>query len=393
LLESFLFLFTAIIGFVTLALLLRSYRSNPFCNFFLVLIISIVFFRFFIHGSYHLGLQSVIKPVTDENSIFYLILVPCFYLYYKYLTIQVKSYDLKDLKHLIIIVFFYLINAIEALDDSIIFYFGRFTNFFFVLLFIMFYLVIAFNLLRTKIWFRTTLLLNKDHFSLIKNWTIFFYIINILSGIMLLISLFQEFRDGTSVSGKTMAIFSLVFWLFIFFKILISPEILFGLPILNSTLLKYNEIVSENKEIVATPDDNWILETSSKKTTQDERLQEKIRANIKNYIHEVDQLSTAKLIFRNPKISQSDIAEKLGVPASHIVYLFKYHSKISFSEYRMNSRIQDAKALIKEGFLNTETFESLAYKTGFASYNPFFIAFKKITTYSPQEFIKLNKNN
>ncbi|WP_223446655.1 helix-turn-helix domain-containing protein [Polaribacter litorisediminis] len=208
---------------------------------------------------------------------------------------------------------------------------------------------------------------------------------------MVLISLFQEFRQGIGASGKTMAIFSLVFWLVIFFKILISPEILFGLPILNSTLLKYNEIVSEKKEIVTTPDDNWILETSSKKTTQDEKLQEKIRANIKNYIYEVDQLSTEKLIFRNPKISQSDIAEKLGVPASHIVYLFKYHSKISFSEYRMNSRIQDAIELIKEGFLNTETFESLAYKTGFASYNPFFTAFKKITTYSPQEFLKLKQ--
>jgi len=55
---------------------------------------------------------------------------------------------------------------------------------------------------------------------------------------MFLISLYQEFKEGISASGKTMAIFSLVFWLFVFFKILISPEILFGLPILNSTLLK-----------------------------------------------------------------------------------------------------------------------------------------------------------
>jgi AraC-like DNA-binding protein len=208
---------------------------------------------------------------------------------------------------------------------------------------------------------------------------------------MFLISLYQEFKEGISASGKTMAIFSLMFWLFVFFKILISPEILFGLPILNSTLLKYHESESENNEIVSSNGDNWILETTSKKNIQDEKLQEKIRANIKNYIIEVDQLSTENLIFRNPKITQSDIAEKLGVPASHIVYLFKYHSKITFLEYKMNSRIQDAIKLIQEGFLNTETFESLAYKTGFASYNPFFTAFKKITSCSPQEFIKLKK--
>lgn len=389
--ESFLFLLTAIIGFVTLALLLRSYRSNPFCNFFLVLIISIVFFRFFIHGSYHLGLQTFFKPLEGNNSIFYLILVPSFYLYYKYLTIQVKSYNFKDLKHIIIVLLLYLINSIEAIDQSFIFYFGPFTNFFFVFLFILFYLYIAFNLLKKKIWFRTNLLLNNEHFNLIKNWTIFFYVFNVLSSIMFLISLYQEFKEGISVSGKTMAIFSLMFWLFVFFKILISPEILFGLPILNSTLLKYHESESENNEIVSSNGDNWILETTSKKNIQDEKLQEKIRANIKNYIIEVDQLSTEKLIFRNPKITQSDIAEKLGVPASHIVYLFKYHSKITFLEYKMNSRIQDAIKLIQEGFLNTETFESLAYKTGFASYNPFFTAFKKITSCSPQEFIKLKK--
>lgn len=387
--ESFLFLITAIIGFVTLALLLRSYRSNPFCNFFLVVIISIIFFRYFIHGSYHLGLQTVFKPLTGYHSIFYLILIPCFYLYYKYLTIQVKSYNLKDLKHLIFIIILFLINALDVFRDSFIFYFGIITNFFFVAIFILFYLTLTFSLLRNKIWNKKNLLLNNEHYNLIKSWTLFFFTFNTLIALVLLLSLYREFNEGASLSGKTMAIFSLLFWLVIFFKILISPEILFGLPILNKTLLKFNGVEAENKEIVLTLNSNWILETIATNNNQDQRLQNNIRANIESYIYEVDKLSTEQLIFRNPKISQSDIAENLGVPASHIVYLFKYHSKISFSEYRMHSRIKDAIGLINEGFLNTETFESLAYKTGFASYNPFFIAFKKITSHSPQEYIKL----
>lgn len=387
-LESFLFLFTGIIGFVTLAIMLKSYRSNPFCNFFLVLIISIVSLRFFIHGCYHLDLQSTFKPVTGSYSIFYLILIPCFYLYYKYLTIQVKSYNIKDLKHVIFVVFLFLINSIDVLENSFIFYFGPMTNLFFVAIFILFYLILTFKLLSQKIWFRKKILLNTEHFDLIKNWTIYFSIINALCGLLLLVSLHKEFNNGISVSGKSMAIFMLLFWSFIFFKILISPEILFGLPILNRTLLKFNDALPQNKEAVLITSNNWILETTVDKSNQDKRLQENIRANIESYINEVEKLSAEKLIFRNPKTSQSYIAEILGVPVSHIVYLFKYHSKISFSEFRMSSRVQDAIALIKEGFLNTETLESLAYKTGFSSYNPFFIAFKKITKFSPQEYPK-----
>ena len=57
----------------------------------------------------------------------------------------------------------------------------------------------------------------------------------------------------------------------------------------------------------------------------------------------------------------------------------------------MSSRIKDALSLIDDGYLKRNTLESLAYKTGFSSYNPFFSAFKKITGLSPQEYIKSNK--
>lgn len=384
-------MFTGIIGFVTLALMLRFYKSNPFCNFFLILIFSIISLRFLIHGSYELGLQTILKPDRGLYSLLFLSIVPASYLYYKHLTLQEKGSKIKDLKHLIFIVVLFVVNSIESLDNSFIFYFGSFTNFFFITIFILFYLVLIFNLLSKKIWFKKIHELNKEHFKLIKNWTILFFIINILNSLMVLISLYTEFNKGLAVSGKTMAIFSLVFWLVIFFKILISPEILYGLPILNKTLLKFKEPTPETEEVILITGNHWVLETNAKKNSQDQRLQKNISTDIESYIQEVDKLSTEKLIFRNQKTSQSHISEKLGVPTSHIVYLFKYHSKITFSEYRMNSRIQDAISLIEKGFLNTETFESLAYKTGFSSYNPFFIAFKKITSYSPQDYIK-NKN-
>lgn len=369
--------------------MLRFYKSNPFCNFFLIFIFSIISSRYLIHGSYQLGLQSFLKPDKGLYSLLFLTIVPASYLYYHHLTSIEKEYNFKDLKHLIFIVILYVINSIKALDDSFLFYFGPITNFFFIAIFILFYLVMIFNLLSRKIWFTNNIQFNKEHFKLIKNWTISFFTINTLGSIMVLVSVYTEFSKGEDVSGKTMAIFSILFWLFIFFKILISPEILYGLPILNKKLLKFNvDVVDEIQKNEVATGSNWVIDISDVKSDQDQKLQEKIRENIESYILEVDKLSEETLIFRNQKASQSDIAEKLGVPTSHIVYLFKYHSKISFSEYRMNSRIQDAINLIQNDFLNKETFESLAYKTGFSSYNPFFTAFKKVTNFSPQEYVK-----
>jgi len=391
LIDSFLFLFTGIIGIVTLALMLRFYKSNPFCNLFLILVLSIVSIRFFIHGSYNLGLQTVLKPDRGLLSILFLIIVPSSYLYYKNLVFQINTFNYKDLKHLIFIIFLFVINSIDGLRDSFIFYFGSYTNFFLISIFLVFYLTLIFRLLSKNIWFQKILLLNNSHFKLIKNWTFYFFTIHVLSSFAVLASLYIEIKSGETPSGKSMAVFLLFFWIFLFFKILISPEILFGLPILNKTLLRFNDTISENNETLKPITDNWVLETKCAKSNQDQKLEEKITKNISSYIQEVDKLSLEEHIFRNQKTSQNNIAEKLGVPTSHIVYLFKYHSKASFSEYRMQSRIKDAIELINEGFLNNETFESLAFTTGFSSYNPFFIAFKKITTFSPQDYIKVNK--
>lgn len=389
-LESFLFLFTGIVGAVTITLMITSFKSNPFYNIFLLIIISIISIRFLIHGSYVIGLQSMIKPDKGPLSIFYLIVVPCFYLYNKHLVLEEKTHTFKFLKHLIFIVFLYVINVNTTIKESFIFYYGNATNFVLISLFLILYLSLLFNLLSEKIWFKKDLQINDKHFSLFKNWTVYLFLINLLIATNLLISIYYEVYSGQTLSGKSMAFISLLFWLFIYFKILISPEILYGLPILNEKLLKFKNSETDN-EIPSTPlgiTDHWILETKTQKSDQDLKLQEKIESNIRSYIKEVDRLSYENNIFRSPKTSASDIAKELGLPASHIVYLFKYHSSLTFSEYRMLSRIQDSINLIHDGYLNRNTLESLALKIGFASYNPFFVAFKKITSLSPQDFLK-----
>ncbi|MDO7174138.1 helix-turn-helix domain-containing protein [Mariniflexile sp. AS56] len=389
--ESFLFLFTGIIGLVTITIMITSYRSNPFYNAFLLLIISIVSLRFLVHGSFEMGLQHQISPDQGPQSLFFLVVIPAFYLYYKNLVLQNKTYDVKDLKHLIFIVLLFICNTHSFITDSFIFAHRRIINLTLVAGFILFYLGRIAKFLSKNIWFKKGLLINNTQFRLVKNWTICLFTQNFLATITLLISIYTEVSAKSNLSGKSLGVLLLLYWLFIYFKILTAPEILYGLPILNKKILKFNLPEEDHSQPEILKNENWILDVNDTKNDPDLKLQEKIMSNIVSYIQEIDRLSVDEFIFRNPKAAPADIANKLGVPTSHIVYLFKYHSSSTFSEYRMHSRIKDSIHLIEQDYLKTNTLESLAYKTGFASYNPFFSAFKKVTNHSPQDYLKSTK--
>lgn len=386
-LEALLFLFTGIIGLITILLMIKSYKSNQFFNIFLILIFVITSLRFLIHGSYKLEFQSYFKPDSSAYSFLYLIVVPCLYLYFKNLIRGEKSFNFNDLKHFIFIVIIYAINTISVVRDSFIFFYDALTNVILITLFFIFYIWQIFKLLNDNLWSKKDIQVHSAHYNLVKNWTIYIFAINILLLVSVLISIYTEYFSGERLSGKSMAIALLLFWLFIYSKILNSPEILYGLPILNKTLLQFQHVEINKETIPHKIRNHWNLSSITEKNDQDLRLEENIKSNILSYINIIDELSYKQNLFRGSKISQPDIAKKMNVPTSHIVYLFKYHSKITFSEYRMQSRIQDAIHLIENDFLKINTFESLAYKTGFSSYNPFYSAFKKITSLPPQEYI------
>jgi AraC-like DNA-binding protein len=82
----------------------------------------------------------------------------------------------------------------------------------------------------------------------------------------------------------------------------------------------------------------------------------------------------------------ADLANYLNIPKSHLIYVFKYHSNISFIDFKKIIRIQKSTLLISEGYLKVNTFESLAAEVGFSTYSAFFKSFKSIIGVSPQEY-------
>jgi AraC-like DNA-binding protein len=83
----------------------------------------------------------------------------------------------------------------------------------------------------------------------------------------------------------------------------------------------------------------------------------------------------------------NDLALKSKIPASHLGYIFKHHSEVSFSDFRKIVRIQDAVALIEEGYLKTNSLDSLSKEVGFYTYNSFYTAFKEVTGNAPQKYV------
>jgi AraC-like DNA-binding protein len=172
-----------------------------------------------------------------------------------------------------------------------------------------------------------------------------------------------------------------MFWLVIFSIVLVKPDILYGYHYVQ----KMTESVKEKSFFSMKI---WQENNSNKDilSQKDQLLAEKIKSLIPSYISNLENISLHTDFFRNPECSINDLATKLNVPVSHLSYVLKYHCNVSFVDYKKIVRINDAVNQIKEGYLKTNTIESLAKLVGFISYSTFSIAFKEITNSTAQDY-------
>jgi AraC-like DNA-binding protein len=171
-----------------------------------------------------------------------------------------------------------------------------------------------------------------------------------------------------------------VLWIFIYFKILLTPELLYGYEIFQNKLNDYNSHKMSFDNI-------WIMDNSVPVTNvQDAVLKEKILSQLESYIVEIENKALNTSVFFTIGFNVADLANYLNIPKSHLIYVFKYHSNISFIDFKKIIRIQKSTILISEGYLKVNTFESLATEVGFSTYSAFFKSFKSIIGVSPQEY-------
>lgn len=372
---------TGIIGFLITTIIITNKKANPIMNIYMVLLIFIISCRFFIYGIINfISNNSNSISVYNKYSNLSSIAIPICYLYFKNLDIKQK-FDRKDLLHFIFpfvhfFITFEIYNFISPKFSIKIFLL------LFFLAFLTYYVFQSYKVLKTTIWNK-----NLENKTLLKrnkkthNWTLFLFIALVLISIRLSISLFIEaFQNGVT-RGLSFQWISSIIWIAVLVKILVTPEILYGYTILNEKLIE-----DRNSNLVFNT--IWQIQPICEiNNIQHLVLQEKINNNLQNYFEEIEKVSLENHLFRDPKFSLTDLANKLSIPKSHLSYLFKYHSNLSFSEYKKTIRIEDAIQLIEKGYLKNNTLDSLSKKIGFTSYNPFFTSFKEIIGIAPVEYI------
>jgi len=385
--ENLIVSFSGLIGFLTVLLILLRYKSNRITNIYLVIIFIIISTRMLLVGIMSIDNNPLILILLSKYNNLSIVIIPCSYLYFSNLIKDQKKIELKNFNHLIIPLLFNIVdyvieNQYFKITKTDYGYYSFFTIYTIV------YFLLMFKLLYTNVWNRKgeiSIVIKQN--QLIKKWSIYFYSFLTITALRLITVLLWEINNNKPTFGTSYLWISAVFWLILYFKIIISPEILYGYTFLNT---KINEQKRADNSIISF----WMKDSLCEiNNIQDIHLKEKIKGSIENYMTETDQFSFHNQAYRDAKFSLADLSNKLNIPKSHLTYLFKYHSKISFPEYKKIVRIQDGLELINSGYLATNTYDSLAKEIGFTSYNTFFVSFKDVTGSTPQEFlVKIVKN-
>lgn len=376
---SVVFLITGLLGFLTITVVATQYQWNRKVNFYLLILLIAASFRFFFNGIHVL----IPFPIDEKTGMFFrsfgCVIFPCIYLYFKNLIADKKNPSVVHLLHFVFPILFgsSLFWARENAPFLVLYYYFLFAGI------ALFYLYLSYRELRGEFWFQKLPKSNVIHQEqlLIQNWAFFFFIIVVLAILRLVITLFFDLWVATYSDGQTCLWINAVAACVLFFKILLTDETLFTFAV--------NKEVKKKLDLVF--DDFWILSHPALVDNEDLRLKGVVEEKLLIYLQEIERIVLKQLYFRTPSVSLGDFSVRLGIPKSHLIYIFKYHATVSFVEFKRIIQIYDSIDLINEGFLQSKTLQSLSKKAGFSSYDPFLISFKEITGVVPQEYEKMVK--
>lgn len=375
----FFYIIVGILGIVTTSIIFSHYKNNRVINMYLLLLFTIISIKYIFDGL--LFFKEDLLPNFSYLP-FLSVVFPLQYLYFNNIVFETKKFKPKELWHFVFPLFLGLFNI---LNNNIQFL-GKHTLVILNIVFSIYcilYIVIIFTFLKINIWYRKSKikLVDKEN-TLLRKWTLFLFILLLLAGIRLLLTLFIDLVNNDFSNGKNNQWITGFLWLLIFIKILISPEILFGYNAL------YKKMTTQNKSEFSLKDIWNLNEKIEIKNQQDHLLKDKIYPDLTKYLKDIEHLALTEKWFRKPKTSGTEIAKKLNIPKSHLKFIFKYHSKVSFTEFKKIIKTYDAIQLIESGYLKINTLDALAMKVGFSSYNPFFTSFKEVTGFTPQAYSK-----
>jgi len=239
----------------------------------------------------------------------------------------------------------------------------------------------SYRILKKNLWVKKSIFKPNDKQQVaIRKWSKFLFFIFTLILFRFLANPIINQQYKFFNNSDTFLFFGALMWIIVYIKLLTSPEFLFGYEVFQDKINKHKL-------------DFYVFENQWNKTITDDITNKKdsvlkgiIDTKYIEYIETIEHIAQNSNFFFNPSIKTVDLANKMKIPKSHVVFIFKYYSKISFNEFKSNIRIKKAMNLIQEGYLASNIMESLAVEVGFSTYSAFFKNFKEITKIAPQEY-------
>lgn len=382
---NILYLVTSILGLIVVLITL-VYRNNRYVNTYLSIYFLLGSLRFLTYALTNI-LDLERFPTVDYA--FTTLAWPLLFLYFKDLAKNSHSLQIKsDIKHFVLpLGLFFLICFKNQIKEDVVVVLMK-IGVPIVVFYTLGYCLWSFFILKNNLWLKKTNNKPRDtQQAAITNWSKFLFFIFTLILIRFLAnpiinpdkSFFNTINDFLYLGA--------VLWIVVYVKLLTSPEFLFGYEV-------FQDKINKHKIDFIVFDNQWNKTISFEITNKkDLILKDILNTKYINYLVSIEDISHNTNLFFKQGFKLEDLANKLKIPKSHVVFLFKYYSKISFNEYKSNIRVKKAIQLIQEGYTVSNTIESLAIEVGFSTYSAFFKNFKVTTGISPLDYYQKIKRN
>jgi AraC-like DNA-binding protein len=386
-------LYLTILGFIITFLILINLRTSNKANLYL-------FFFLLINNIYSLshyaalesGNKYFIAVMLVHFTPFYLLLGPFFYFYVRGLVNDDATLSKKDIIHFIPAILI-LINispyifqgidyklffASEIINDPVKIFKNNFlflsptASFISRPIFAISYLIPAVVLIYKK---RLNENYNDIQSKLIYRWLISFIAITALLYFAFLMFSIIGYKTqnavDTAARGEYVLFATAIGLLLLNFSLLFFPNILYGLPQLDYTIIK-------NKSKVIAITEELKKEVKSFEISEDKL--NLLKSKIDTYL--------LTLPYLNIHFTLSVMSAEIDIPAHHLSYYLNEHLQINFNTWKNDLRINHVINLINSGSYESLTLDALSKQSGFGSRSSFINAFKLKTGLTPSEYLQ-----
>jgi len=364
-------------------IVLRNLKRNPYLNIFIFLIFITNLIRIPFSLTYALGWQTqfpeIPKPFNSLlicNSVF-------FYWYIRSLLVKGKTSLMGFWIALVVPFLLLVVNLFFRVYPTDKFILKGF-SFQIAIIFILYFLYHSYKVVYRAFWVDSRKLLRFSNFKLIRFWVFILVGMYTIGSIRIIVIFSFELIYNKEAIAVGYPYASSIFYLVMLVILFLHPEILYGLQRERISLPILNVASTENPMLPAFV---WRTQPKAIHNKLDLALAIKFHERMAEITRKLESKVALQAIVKDPNINAIVLAEKLDVPRTYIHFLFKYHSDISFVQYRSKIRVHYAIEKMKDDYLSKNTMDALARECGFASYNPFYTAFKSEMGIGPREVL------